>query len=65
MGGKGEHGSKGGIGSKGTQQVENPATDEDQENKKTMDERGEREKRHWEDVRKLLEMWRRKKWNSR
>ena len=54
-GGKGEHGGKGGVGSKGTQQVENSVTDEDQENKRTMTSE-EKEKKHWEDVRKLLEM---------
>ena len=54
-GGKGEHGGKGGVGSKGTQQVENSVKDEDQENKRTMTSE-EKEKKHWEDVRKLLEM---------
>ena len=54
-GGKGEHGSKGGAGSKGTQQVENLAMDEDQENIMAMTSE-EKEKKHWKDVRKLLEM---------
>ena len=35
-GGKGEHGRKGGAGSKGTLHVENLVTDEDQENMRTM-----------------------------
>ena len=55
-GGKGEHGGKGGVGSKGTtQQVENLAMDEDQENITAMTSE-EKEKKQWEDVRKLLEM---------
>ena len=55
VGGKGEHGSKGGAGRKGTQQVENSVMDEDQENITAMTSE-EKEKKHWEDVRKLLEM---------
>ena len=54
-GGKGEHGSNGGAGSKGTRQVENLAMDEVQENIKAMTSE-EKEKRHKEDVRKLVEM---------
>ena len=54
-GGKGEHGSKGGAGSKGTQQVENSVTDEDQENMGAMRSE-EEEEDHREDVKKLVEM---------
>ena len=54
-GGKGEHGSKGGAGSKGTRQVENLVMDEDQENMTSMLS-DEKEKKHKEDVRKLVEM---------
>ena len=54
-GGKGEHGRKGGAGSKGTRQVENLAMDEDQENMTAM-RSDEKEKKHKEDVGKLVEM---------
>ena len=54
-GGKGEHGSKGGTGSKGTQQVENFVMDEDQGNTGVM-RREEDQENHREDVRKLVEM---------
>ena len=52
---KGEHGCKGGAESKGTQQVENLAMDEDQENVRAMKSK-EEEESHKEDVRKLVEM---------
>ena len=54
-GGKGEHGCKGGTGNKGTLHVENSVTDEDQENITAMTSE-EKEKKHKEDVRKLVEM---------
>ena len=54
-GGKGEHGSKGRVGSKGAQHVENSVTDEDQENMRAMTSE-EAEENHKEDVRKLVEM---------
>ena len=54
-GGKGEHGLKGEAGSKGTLHVENSVTDEDHENITVMTSE-EKEKRHKEDVRKLVEM---------
>ena len=54
-GGKGEHEGKGGVGSKGRQQVENSVMDEDQENTGTMRSE-EEEENHREDVRKLVEM---------
>ena len=54
-GGKGEHGSKGRVGSKGAQQVENLVMDEGQENMRAMTSE-EKEKNYKEDVRKLLEM---------
>ena len=54
-GGKGEHEGKGRSGSKGRQQVENSVMDEDQENITAMTSE-EKEKKHKEDVRKLVEM---------
>ena len=54
-GGKGEHGSKGGAGSKGTQKVENLVIDEDQENMRVT-KNEEEEENHKEDARKLVEM---------
>ena len=39
---KGEHGSKGGVGRKGTQQVENSVMDEDQESEEREDQREQR-----------------------
>ena len=54
-GGKGEHGSKRRVGSKGAQQVENLVMDEDQENMRAMTSE-EEEENHKEDVRKLIEM---------
>ena len=54
-GGKGEHGRKGGAGSKGTLHVENLVTDEDQVNMRTMTSE-EEEENYKEDVRKFVEM---------
>ena len=54
---KSEHGSKGGARSKGTQQVENSVTDEDQGNMRAMQSE-EEEEDHRKDVRKLVEMMR-------
>ena len=54
-GGMGEHGSKGGAGSKGRQQVENSVMDEDQGNTGVMRSE-EEEENHREDVRKSVEM---------
>ena len=58
-GGKGEHEGKGGVGSKGRQQVENSVTDEDQGNTGAM-RNEEEEENHREDVRKLVEMMQKK-----
>ena len=58
-GGKGEHGSKGGVGSKGTQQVENSVMDEDQENKRTMRDEREEEEYRWDARRKVVRMMKR------
>ena len=54
-GGKGEHGIKERVGSKGAQHVENSVTDEDQENMRAMTSE-EEEENHKEDVRKLVKM---------
>ena len=58
-GGKGEHEGIGGAGSKGRQQVENSAIDEDQGNTGAM-RNEEEEENHREDVRKLVEMMQKK-----
>ena len=54
-GGKGEHGRKGGTGSKGALHVESSVMDEDQENMTAMTSE-EKEKNYKEDVRKLVEI---------
>ena len=53
-GGKGEHGSKGRVGSKGAQLVENIVMDEDQENMRATKNEEEEEDQK-EDARKLVE----------
>ena len=60
-GGKGEHGRKGGEGNKGAMHIKNLVMDEDQENMRATTS----EENHEEDVRKLLEMVEKEKWNSR
>ena len=54
-GGKGEHGRKGGTGSKGALHVESSVMDEDQENMTAMTSE-EKKKNYKEEVRKLVEM---------
>ena len=58
--GKGEHGSKGGAGSNGRQQVENLVVDGVRENMRAMKSE-EEEENHREDVRKLVEMMQKEK----